>query len=28
MTTTRDLRERAGEKPITMLTAYDAMTAD
>ena len=27
MTTTRDLRERAGEKPITMLTAYDATTA-
>ena len=27
MTTTRDLRERAGEEPITMLTAYDAQTA-
>ena len=27
MTTTRDLRERAGEEPITMLTAYDAHTA-
>jgi 3-methyl-2-oxobutanoate hydroxymethyltransferase len=27
MTTTRDLRERAGEAPITMLTSYDAMTA-
>jgi len=27
MPTTRDLRERAGEEPITMLTAYDATTA-
>ncbi|MEZ3116932.1 3-methyl-2-oxobutanoate hydroxymethyltransferase [Halobaculum sp. MBLA0147] len=27
MTTTRDLREAAGEEPITMLTAYDAPTA-
>ena len=27
MTTTRGLRERAGEAPITMLTAYDATTA-
>ncbi|MFW6382690.1 MAG: 3-methyl-2-oxobutanoate hydroxymethyltransferase [Haloferacaceae archaeon] len=27
MVTTRDLRERAGEEPITMLTAYDAPTA-
>ena len=28
MVTTRDLRERAGEEPITMLTAYDAPTAE
>mgnify|MGYP005847352183 FL=1 len=27
MTTTHDLRERAGEEPITMLTAYDTTTA-
>ncbi len=27
MTTTRDFREKAGEEPITMLTAYDAPTA-
>jgi 3-methyl-2-oxobutanoate hydroxymethyltransferase len=27
MTTTRDLRRKAGEEPITMLTAYDAPTA-
>ncbi|QLG26619.1 3-methyl-2-oxobutanoate hydroxymethyltransferase [Halorarum halophilum] len=27
MTTTRTLREKAGEEPITMLTAYDAPTA-
>ncbi|PSQ07674.1 3-methyl-2-oxobutanoate hydroxymethyltransferase [Halobacteriales archaeon QS_6_71_20] len=27
MVTTRDLRERAGDEPITMLTAYDAPTA-
>ncbi len=27
MTTVRTLRERAGEEPITMLTAYDAPTA-
>jgi 3-methyl-2-oxobutanoate hydroxymethyltransferase len=27
MTTVRDLRDRAGERPITMLTAYDATTA-
>jgi 3-methyl-2-oxobutanoate hydroxymethyltransferase len=27
MTTVRDLRAQAGEEPITMLTAYDAVTA-
>ncbi|WP_435063861.1 3-methyl-2-oxobutanoate hydroxymethyltransferase [Halobaculum sp. EA56] len=27
MVTTRDIRERAGDEPITMLTAYDAPTA-
>jgi 3-methyl-2-oxobutanoate hydroxymethyltransferase len=27
MTTVRDLRAKAGEEPITMLTAYDAVTA-
>lgn len=27
MPTVRDLREQAGEEPITMLTAYDAPTA-
>jgi len=28
MTTTRSLREKAGNEPITMLTAYDAPTAE
>ncbi|ELZ17758.1 3-methyl-2-oxobutanoate hydroxymethyltransferase [Haloterrigena salina JCM 13891] len=28
MPTVRDVRERAGEEPITMLTAYDAPTAE
>jgi len=28
MTTVRDLQSKAGEAPITMLTAYDALTAD
>jgi len=28
MTTVRDVREMAGEEPITMLTAYDATTAE
>lgn len=28
MTTVRDVRQRAGEEPITMLTAYDAPTAE
>ncbi|WP_440989753.1 3-methyl-2-oxobutanoate hydroxymethyltransferase [Haloarchaeobius baliensis] len=27
-TTVRDVREKAGEEPITMLTAYDAVTAE
>ena len=26
-TTVRDVREKAGDEPITMLTAYDAVTA-
>lgn len=28
MPTVRDVREQAGEEPITMLTAYDAPTAE